>query len=393
MKPDRPRILCISLSPIHSDARVLRQIELLAEFGHVTTVGFGTAPDKAAEHFAVPDGLPTLPQTAAGVIKLALRRHRSTEIDAPAIRWVKEHLHGRRFDLVVANEARVLGLAHLLASGAPVWADMHEWAPEERTHILSWRLLVAPFMTHLCSRYLPEATLVTTVSQSIAKLYDAAFGTRAALMRNAGPFRNLAPSPTQPDRIRLVHSGAAIHGRRLELMLETMALLDRRFSLDLYLMPGGDGGAYLKRLQEKAAADSRIVFHEPVAPEELPGTLNGYDVGVFWIPPTHTNARLTLPNKFFDYVQARLAVAVGPSPEMQLLVERYDLGRIATSFSAAACAESLRALSPETLASAKEASDRAAHDLNFEHDARRIRKILGELLDGPSDDQDGALAR
>lgn len=384
MSQARPRILCISLSPLRSDARVLRQIGTLAGIGDVTTVGFGEAPDGVDAHHRVPDGLTTLPQTPTGVLMLALRMHRSSELAAPAVRWVHERLAGEEFDLVVANEARALGLAHRLAAGAPVWADMHEWAPEERTHILSWRLLVAPLMVYLCDRYLPPSALITTVGGAIAELYRERFGVDVDLMRNAGPRRELPEAPVVDGRIRLVHSGAAIHGRRLELMIETMALLDDRFTLDLYLLPGGDGGSYLRALQAQAARDPRIRFHDPVAPDELPRTLNGYDVGVFWIPPTHTNARLTLPNKFFDFVQARLMVAVGPSPEMVVLVREYDLGVISDGFTAEECAASLSGLDADAIRRAKVAADTAAAVLNFEAEAGRIDSRLRAILQSGS---------
>ncbi|MFB8386193.1 hypothetical protein ACFC3F_03525 [Microbacterium sp. NPDC055910] len=376
----RARILCISLSHIVSDARVLRQISLLAEFGDVTTIGYGPAPADATEHIIVPDHLKTLPQSPTGVIKLALRRLSAAELAAPAIQWSLRALEGHEFDLVVANEARVLALADRVAQGAPVWADMHEWAPEERTHILSWRLLVAPLMTHLCARYLPQAAVVTTVAENIADLYRERFGVTCVLMRNAGPWRNLAVTPLEEDRIRLVHSGMAVHGRRLELMIDAMRRLDDRYTLDLYLVGAGDGGAYLQELKQSAADDPRIIFQEPVAPALLPDALNEYDVGVFWIPPTHTNARFALPNKFFDFVQARLAIAVGPSIEMATLLERYSLGVVSAGFDVEDCVASLESLDPTAILAAKNASDAASKELSFEHEATVAREFLRRVL-------------
>jgi len=378
--PTRSQILCISLSRLVSDARVLRQIGLLAQFGDVTTVGFGPAPDGVAHHVEVPTGLTTLPQTWPGVFRLALRAHRSAALSAPAVSWVARRLTGARFDMVVANEARVLALASHLAGAAPVWADMHEWAPEERTHILSWRLLVAPFMTYLCATHLPDAALITTVSEGIAELYESRFGVAVEVMTNAGPYRDLSPSPVAEAPIRLVHSGVAVHGRRLELMIDAMGQLDDRWRLTLYLMPGGDGGAYLRELQARAANDPRIVFREPVPPSALPDVLNEHDIGVFWIPPTHTNARLTLPNKLFDFVQARLAIAVGPSPEMARLVTGLGLGVVSEDFELASCVESLRAFTGETIERSKWASDDAALDLSFERQAEAIAPRIEALL-------------
>ncbi|PFG32510.1 glycosyltransferase [Sanguibacter antarcticus] len=378
----RPRILCVSLSPIHSDARVLRQVSVLAGRGHVTTVGFGPTPHGSDEHLRIPDGAATLPQTPRGVALLALRRHEAAELSAPAVRYALEVLAGQRFDLVVANDARVLGLAHAVAarSDAPVWADMHEWAPEERTHVRSWRLLVAPFMTHLCRTYLPRSAAVTTVCNSIAELYGQHFGVTAEVMRNSSPYLDLRPSPVAADAVRLVHSGAAIHGRSLETMIDATRELGSRYTLDLYLLPGGDGGRYLRELKDRAADCSRVRFRDPVAPGDLPATLNAYDVGVFWIPPTHTNARYTLPNKFFDYVQARLAIAVGPSIEMARLVERYRLGVVSDGFDVAACVASLSTLDAAAIRGAKAAADVASSELSFETDALVGDRIVARLL-------------
>jgi len=376
----RPKILCISLTPIMGDARVLRQIGVLAQFGDVTTVGFGPAPALAADHVEVPATLKTLPQTISGVAALALRMLNTSELNAPAVRFAHEALQGRKFDLVVSNDARVLALAHAIADGAPVWADLHEWAPEERSHILSWRLLVAPLMVHLCRKYLPRSAAVTTVCDSIAQLYKERFGVETQVMRNSGPWQNLSPTSVREETIRLVHSGAAVHGRSIETMIDVVRSLDDSYTLDLYLVPGGDGGKYLDSLKERASDCDRIVFRAPVAPAAIPLTLNEYDVGVFWIPPTHTNARFALPNKFFDYVQARLAIAVGPSVEMASLVEHHGLGAVSAGFEVEQCRASLLSLDRDAIIQSKRAADEASRELSFETDERRAQSIIESLL-------------
>ncbi|MCT1775057.1 hypothetical protein [Brachybacterium sp. p3-SID957] len=375
-----PAILLISLSPIDRDSRVLRQLSVVKEFGHVTTVGYGPAPQDSDEHIEVPPDLKTLPQSITGVARLAARRLRSAELAAPAVQWVLKALRGRRFDAVVANEARILALADAVAHGSPIWADMHEWAPEERTHIASWRLLVAPLMDHLCRTYLPRCQEVTAVGGKIAALYDGRYGIRTTVMRNSARWQDLAPTAVIEDRVRLVHSGAAVAGRNLELMIDTVMALPERFTLDLYLVPGNDNGAYLRTLRSRAEGSDRVRFHPPVAPAELPATLNAYDLGVFWIEPFNTNARLTLPNKFFDYVQGRLGIAIGPSVEMEPIVREHDLGPVARGFSRADCVASLHAITAEDLRRWKAATDGASRELSFDTDAEVARRIMRNLL-------------
>ncbi|HEX2246853.1 MAG TPA: hypothetical protein VHH13_04810, partial [Arthrobacter sp.] len=298
------QILCISFSNIEADSRVLRQVALLAEAGEVTTLSYGNLPPGSTTHLEIDSSLPSLPQTLSGVMRLGLRLHASVELAAPAVKQALGLVRGRTFDLIVANEARALPLAHAIAGGTPVWGDMHEWAPEERAHVLPWRLLVKPYMWSICAKYLPRTTAVTAVNASIAALYSEQFGIDTEVVRNAGPYRVLEPSEPVAGKIRLVHSGAAVPGRNLEGTIEAFRPLDDRFSLDLYLVKARDGGRYWQQLKDLAAGDPRITFHDAVAPDELPATLNKYDVGVFSLPPRTTNHRLMLPNKFFDFVQA-----------------------------------------------------------------------------------------
>ncbi|EMY35672.1 hypothetical protein D477_003218 [Arthrobacter crystallopoietes BAB-32] len=375
-----PRILCISFSDIQADSRVLRQVRLLAEAGEVTTLCYGSRPPGATHHLEIDSSLPSLPQTPAGVLRLALRRFSAVELEAPAVKQARQLVDGQSFDLIVANEARALPLAHALANGAPVWGDMHEWAPEERAHVLPWRLLVKPYMYSICAKYLPRTTAVTAVNASIAALYTEHFGCPTEVVRNTGPYRELMPAAPVPGRIRLVHSGAAVPGRNLEGTIEAVKALDERFSLDLYLVKARDGGRYWQELRELAAADPRITFHDAVEPDRLPATLNQYDVGVFSLPPQTTNHRLMLPNKFFDFVQARLALVFSPSPETASLMQQHDLGVITEDFSVAALTRALATLSVDDVQRYKANTHRAARALSSAEDEAVTRQVLARLL-------------
>jgi hypothetical protein len=378
----RPRILSISFSNFSADARVLRQLAVLADYGDVTTLGFGPRPAGAAEHRELAEDLASLPQTIPGVIKLALHRHASVEFDAPAVRASLPLLAGRTFDLIVANEARALPLAHAVAGGAPIWGDMHEWAPEERTHVLSWRLLVAPFMRYVCARYLPKTAAVTTVNGSIAALYDEQFGIHTEVVRNSIALQPLSPSPMVAGRIRLVHSGGAVPGRNIEALIEATLQLDDRFTLDLFLIEARDGGKYLQKLRTVAGDSPRVVFHDAVKPHELPAVLNAFDVGVYSLPVKTTNHRLMLPNKFFDFVQARLALVFSPAVETSALIDAYDVGRVTADFSTAALVSVLSALTEADVARFKNNSHTAAPSLSSKQDEAVQRTIISSLLAG-----------
>ena len=107
--------------------------------------------------------------------------------------------------------------------------------------------------------------------------------------------------------------------------------------------------------------------------------INAYDVGLFLLPPNNFNYRHALPNKFFEFIQAGLAVAIGPSPEMATLVERHGCGVVAESFEPQALARALQGLTTEKLMAFKDAAHRAADELSFERDGTLILSEIDRL--------------
>lgn len=360
---------------------MLRQLEVLRVHGEVTTVGYGLAPEGVLRHIEVPENAPSLPQTPLGVVRLALRHHNAVELTAPGERAVRDQVIGSgTYDLVVANDARALPLAFAAAGGAPVLADMHEWAPEERATVLSWRLLVGPYMVHLCKKYLPRTAAVTSVSSGLAGLYRDQYNVATEIVRNAPDFQDLSPRPVDGTKIKLVHSGTADAERNIVDLIDAVDQLGERFTLDLYLLevPGG----HINVIRRKAAAVAGVTVHAPVPPDTLPRVLNDYDLGVFLYPLKTLSHLYHLPNKFFDFVQARLGLVFSPAPEIDAHIAQYHLGLITADTTADALVAALRELTPEDVAGFKQASDAAARELSSEPDRATQHALVARLLSG-----------
>lgn len=376
----RPRILCISFSDINADSRVLRQLGVLADAGDVTTLSYGAQPEMATDHIGIDRTLPSLPQTISGVLKLGLRRFQSVELEAPAVRAGLTAIGDREFDIVVANEARALPLAFRVAGSPRIWCDLHEWAPGERTHVFSWRVLVAPFMRWTCEQYLPKVDVSTTINDSIAAMYTKEFGVEPKIVRNAISYRSdLKASQPESEMIRLVHSGGAVPGRNIEAIVEAVDLLGDGYSLDLYLIPSREGDTYWRGLMRQIKESPRTTLHPPVAPHELPDVLNAYDLGVFVLPPLTPNHRHMLPNKFFDFVQARLGLVFGPSVETDRLIAHHQLGVVTDGYTAADIAASIRGIGADDIVEFKMNADVAAQELSSTRDIATEREILSRL--------------
>jgi len=113
-------------------------------------------------------------------------------------------------------------------------------------------------------------------------------------------------------------------------------------------------------------------------------TVAEYDVSISVIPPTNFNLAHALPNKFFEAVQGRTGLVIGPSPAMQDLLERYGLGAVTRDFSAGALREVLTALTPGQVDEWKRHADKAAGELSSEHQNLGWQRAVDALLDGRS---------
>jgi hypothetical protein len=279
--------------------------------------------------------------------------------------------------VIIANDLSSLPLALKLAKGKPVIYDAHEYTPGEYEDQFLWRILFGRYTRHFCQRYLPQTNSMLTVCQGIADEYARHYGVRPQVVHNAPYNQRLTPSPTEEGTIRMIHHGVASSARQLEVMIEMMSFLDHRFTLDLMLIEVEP--AYMKCLRDKARHDIRIRFIEPVPMTQICASINAYDVGLYLLPPHNFNHRHALPNKFFEFVQACLVVAVGPSPEMASLVHKHSCGIVASSFEPKALAEALSALDADRVREIKEASHRAAQLLCFEEDGRVIKAQVERL--------------
>ena len=252
--------------------------------------------------------------------------------------------------------------------------DAHEYAPAEQAKDPAWRLVIQPYVTALCRRYLPRVTAMMTVGPAIAEAYERDFGVPAAVVTNAPPRSGLAPSPVETP-IRVLHHGVAQRARRLEVMLDVAARLDERFAVDLVLAEGTPG--YRDELVSRAASMPRVRILPPRPMPELVAAANEYDIGLYLLPPRSLNQRWALPNKFFEFVQARLALAIGPSPEMARLVHRYGCGVVAGDFAPQSLAASLNQLNADDVSALKVRTAEAARELSLEAN----RDVVLELVE------------
>ncbi|HKX82823.1 MAG TPA: hypothetical protein VJL58_01270, partial [Pyrinomonadaceae bacterium] len=323
----KPAALILCFSYLHKDPRVLRQIAWLKDDYAITTLGRSPSQVEGVDHVYYQESSSSPLRKLRHAVTFFSGNYDRSYWRADRINCVTK-LSEQKFDLIVANDYDTLPIGVRLseAQGSTLLFDAHEYSPLEFTESLRWRLLQQPLIKHVCREYIPRTSIRTTVCQKIAEVYETEYGKRFEVITNASEFADLQPSQTGPEKIRLIYHGGASKSRQTHKQIEMMRFLDDRFELSLMLI--GEP-SYIQNLKNMAGTMKNVKFLPPVATGDIAAFTNQFDVGIYSLPPTNFNNQYALPNKFFEFVQARLAIVVAPSPEMARIVRERDLGVVA----------------------------------------------------------------
>jgi hypothetical protein len=357
--------------------RPLRMIRTLKPEFEVTSLASAVLDDARVSSLVLPE-LPLHSMGRAGrVTALALRRY-GRLLWSDELARLSAELRSR-YDLVVCHDPDLLPLALACRGTGKLLFDAREYYPRHFEDRIGWRLLYRPMMRSICRTQLVQCDAVMTVSPGFAATYGERFGVQPVVVESVPPSHPLEPAPMQSDRVRLVHHGWANPSRRIELMIEMMHHVDQRYSLDLILMSFDQ--RYSDFLQAAADRTNNVRILPPVAYEDIIPTTNRYDVGVFLCPPTTFNLLHTIPNKLFEFIQARLAVAIGPLPDQSAVLRQHGCGLIAPDFSPASMADLLNSTESSAIWELKSRADEAAAVLNAQAQRPKIMNLVEGLLD------------
>lgn len=312
-------------------------------------------------------------------IKLAYARQLAEAAQEPGFKENFERLKREDYSLVIVHHLPDLPLGVKLArhKGVKLIFNAHEYYPREFDNVESWMKNVRPYYVEIAREFLPQADAMFCVGEEIAKEYKKEFGVDSIVINNSKKYFNLAPSAVG-GQIKMVHHGAAIESRKIELMIDILDLLPGHYTLDLVLVPTQE--AYFEQLRSLANNHSRLKLLPAVKVDEIPPFLNAYDIGLYSLPPENFNDRYALPNKFFEFIQARLALVIGPSVEMASLVHQYKLGIVAKDFSPQAMADAIRSLDVGQIAYYKNQCHAHARELSIERNYTLIRNTTQQLI-------------
>ena len=279
-----------------------------------------------------------------------------------------------RYDFIYFADIDLLPVVGRNANKAITIFDAREYYPLQFENNLNFRIFEKTEYTRILNRYLNKCDKVYTVSEGLANAYKLNFNTETSLIFSCPYFKNIKVKEIENNKIKLLYHGMANRNRKIENYVNLLKLINHNCELHLYLVGDKD---YINDLKNQNKDNEKVQFHEPVQLDEIVEMANNYDIGLCYFEPTTFNLKHCLPNKFFEYIQARMIVAAGPSPDICNLLIQYNCGIISEKFTIESLAESINNHTISDLNLKKRNAVNAASELCFEKQIHFIKNDLG----------------
>ena len=283
-------------------------------------------------------------------------------------------------DLLFSNDLDTLPANYLVSAIRKVKLiyDSHEYFTEVP------ELVNRPAVRKIWSRvermFLPHLKYAVTVSPSIATVYREKYGTEFRVVRNLPQSRE----PLVDGSLRelyggkyiIIYQGSLNVGRGLELLVRAMRFID-----DAVLLMAGDGD--IRKKLEKMVGDlklgDRIHMLGRMHPEDLYPITSNADIGISLEEDLGLNYRYALPNKLFDYIQARIPVLCSDLPEMKAVVENYQVGIVTSERDPEALADIIKGMLHDRRQGRwRDSLEKAAEELCWEKESKVLDEMVGE---------------
>ncbi len=289
----------------------------------------------------------------------------------------------RKPDLLVSYDLDTL-LPNFLVSRIrkiPLLYDSHEYFTEvpELVH----RPQVKKVWEWLEGMIVPRLKHAITVSESVSRVFNEKYGIEFVTIRNV-PFKREYAKRTEDvkqvgQNYRIIYQGSVNLARGVDLMIRSIGYLE---NVTLDVVGDGDLIEDMKLLVEELGIENKVTFKGKIPPNELVWLTGNYDLGLSLEEDFGLNYRFALPNKLFDYIQARIPVLCSDLPEMAALVKEYDIGEVCKVREPGSLSRQiLKMLGDETLRTQwRKNLDKAANELCWENEEKKLIGLVNRAM-------------
>lgn len=284
-------------------------------------------------------------------------------------------------DLLYANDLDTLLPNYLVSKirSLPLIYDSHELFCEVP------ELLQTPLKRKIWLKLeawiLPKLQHCITVNESIAGIFQKQYGTTFTAVRNIPEPLALGTPKTRQELGLPLHKkiillqGAGINiDRGAEELVEAVKLLD---DVVLLIIGSGDVWPLLTQRVSQEKLENKVKLISRLPKNALLHYTANADLGISIDKNTNLNYYYSLPNKIFDYIHAGLPILTSRLPEIENIVNRYQIGDFISDHQPANIAAKIKELlSSGILATYKQNTQKAAQDLNWQAEQDKLKAVI-----------------
>jgi len=231
----------------------------------------------------------------------------------------------------------------------------------------------------------PKLKYIFTVNLSIAQLYKSEYGKRLRIMRNMPNKVSLNNCKTKADlgipedKDIIITQGAGINiDRGIEEAVEAMKYLE---NVCFLIIGDGDVIPQLKDRVKELKIEDSVIFRCRMPYLEMMQYTQHAQLGLTLDKDTNINYRFSLPNKLFDYIHAGIPVLATRVIEVQKIIETYNVGLFIENHQPKHIADQIQLAlrNVELKNNWAENMERAAKELNWEHEEIALKKVYTEI--------------
>jgi glycosyltransferase involved in cell wall biosynthesis len=294
-----------------------------------------------------------------------------------------------RANLFVLHGVTVYPAFAISGRRAPFIYDIHDFycGVEPDSEIGTFeRAFLRPFLHLIEARCIAAAAETVTVSDGLAGLIEKSYGRRPVVFRNGHDAR-LDHEPEKDIRARLqlndgdfliVVIGNHKPGQRFDALFRALSMT----APDVHVALIGRGYEVLAEQIAAAGLSNRVHVMGALAPWAIVPSVRSADLAALPYYDRSDNYSFSLPNGFFQSVGANLPLLTPDLPEMDMLVDRHEMGIMVDWTSADDIAAKIAEVrgNPDLAARLRRNAIAASENLSWPHEEERWRDILSSIL-------------
>lgn len=323
----RKRIICTVTNDLNYDQRMIRICSTLVEAGYdVTLVGFKRKKSKPLE------------ERSFKQVRLPIMAEQGKLLYAHYWFNLFFFLLFRKADVLCAIDLDTILPVYYVSRirGLKRVHDAHEIFTDLREVIT--RPSVFKMWKWIAERTIHKFPLGYTIGEAYAADFRKRYGVDYKVVRNATILRPIT-IPEKPERF-VLYQGAVNVGRCFEQLIPAMKYVDAR----LLVCGEGNFSEQARAIAKEHGLEDKVIFKGYVPPADLRAYTIQAWVGITLFEDTSLSNRLSLANRFFDYMHSGVPQLCMKYPEYESVNAEYEIAILLDEATPEKIAEALERL-------------------------------------------------